>query len=295
MSGSMRAAAAADPGFRGIDPAALGQLVKQLNAADRAIQGWLNAHPPPPGVAAEGYHRAQDAGVWVSEQISMLTRRYNYAITHPDPVGGVTPAPAPPPRRAVPPAPAPGGGGAGVRPGRPPVRTPPPATPRGAGPIGHYPDRRAAQRAARSDALVIGRAVEHREPIPDEVWKRLKANADDPDYTETLYERLGPAGTADLIRRAAGNDARLKVIQDSIGVASHHADLDAAWIRALLAEADRDGTRAAAVQVLTHAGVSRRTQAALVRLGLLPAGPTAPAAPRGPVEAVPFGSQPARR
>lgn len=291
MSGSMRSGpAAGDPQFRGIDPAALGHLVKQMNAAGRAIQGWLNAHPPPPGVSTAGYHRAQEVDVWVTEQISMLTRRYNYAITHPDPAGGVTPTPAPPRRPRTPVSPSPGGGG-GVRPVTPPRRKQPPTTPKGAGPIGNFPTRKAAEKAARADALIINRAIKQGEPIPDEVWKRLKANADDPDYTETLIERLGPAGVADLLKRAAGNEARLDVIQEAIAVASHHANLNVAWIKALLAEAERNGTRAVTVQVLIQADMSRRTREALAKLGLLPQIPTVPSSEATPYG--PYGAKPA--
>lgn len=271
-SGSMRTGPAArDPEFRGIDPAALGHLLKQMNAANRAIQGWLNAHPPPPGVPAGGYQRAQDVSVWVSGQLSMLTRRHNYAITHPD-TGGGPAAPAPLP--AHPKVPRTGGTGGGGKVKVTPPPKSPHTTPKGAGyELGNFPDRKAAEKAARSDAIAVSRAVKDGKPIPADVWKRLKANADDPDYTETLVEKLGPAGTADLINRAAGDQARLKVIRETIGTASHHTNMNTAWLKALLAEADHDGTRAATIDLLIHADMSRRTKDALAKLGLLPKTP----------------------
>lgn len=278
MSGSMRTGPAAhDPEFRGIDPAALGHLLKQMNSANRAIQGWLNAHPPPPGVPATGYQRAQDVSVWVTEQLSMLTRRYNYAITHPDPGGGPS-TPAPMPSRPKTPRTGGQGTGGGVGSVAPPKRPPktPRTTPKGAGDIGHFPDRRTAEKAARADAIAVNRALKEHKPIPPDVWKRLKANADDPDYTETLIDRLGPGGIADLIKRAAGNEARLHVIQKALGTASHHLNMNAAWIKALLAEADLNGTRAVTIDLLLHADMSARTRAALAKLGLLPHVPTVP-------------------
>jgi hypothetical protein len=269
MSGSMRTGpAAGDPEFRGIDPVALGHVLKQMNAADRAIQGWLNAHPPPPGVSTQGYHRAQEVSVWVTEQLSMLTRRYNYAITHPDSGGGITPAPAPPQRPRTPSVPPARGGEEGITVAPPPRR---PTTPKGAGgELGNFPTRKAAEKAARADALAVGRAIKEGRPIPGDFWQRLKANADDPDYTETLYDRLGPAGTADLIKRAGGDEAKLKAIRESLGTASHHHTMNVAWIKAVLAEAERDGTTAVAISVLTQADMSQRTQDALAKLGLLP-------------------------
>ncbi|HEX2314758.1 MAG TPA: hypothetical protein VHJ17_13535 [Thermomonospora sp.] len=283
MSSSMRTGpAAADPQFRGIDPAALGHLLKQMSAADRAIQAWLAAHPPPPGVSAAGHRRAQEVSVWVTEQLSMLTRRYNFAITHPDPGGGVRPGPGAPPLPSTPPS---GGhGGPGGPRWSPPRPSPPPRQPRGLTPKGAGPDtgvfttRRDAQRAARLDAQVVRRNLDAGRELPDDVWRRLAANAHDPDYTEELYDRLGPAGVADLIAAAAGNADRLGALADSLGTASFHLGMNAAWIRAVLAEADRDGTRDVVLRVLLDADMSPRTDGALARLGLLPG--AAPAPPR---------------
>ncbi|REE99571.1 hypothetical protein [Thermomonospora umbrina] len=271
MSSSMRTGpAAADPEFRGIDPDALGHLLKQMSAADRAIQAWLTAHPPPPGVPTAGHRRAQEVSVWVMEQLSMLNRRYNYAITHPDPAGGVNTGPG---ARTGPSAPR--SGGPGDSGWRPPRGT----TPKGAGPdTGNFRNRKDAQRAARLDAFLIKRSLEDGKPIPGDVWQRLKENADDPDYTEELYDRLGPAGVADLIKRAAGDEARLKAIAESLGVASHHLGMNTAWLKALLAEADRDGTRDLVLRVLRDAEMSPRTDDALRRLGLPPAAPVPPRA-----------------
>ncbi|SEF48038.1 hypothetical protein SAMN04489712_101148 [Thermomonospora echinospora] len=281
MSASMRnGPAAGDPEFRGIDPDALGHLLKQMNAANRAIIGWLDAHPPPAGVPATGHQRAQEVSVWVAEQLGMLNRRYNYAITHPDTGGGIRTGPAVPPRPAIP-GTGGQGGGSGLGDGVAPPRSPR-TTPKGAGDdLGTFPNRQDAQKAARADAFVINRALKEGRPIPDEVWRRLGQHADDPDYTEELYDRLGPAGIADLIRRAAGDEARLRAISESLGTASFHLPMNAAWLKALLAEADRDGTRDITVRVLLDADMSRRTDDALARLGLLPGG-AAPQAPGGP-------------
>uniref|UniRef100_UPI001A954B5E hypothetical protein n=1 Tax=Actinomadura roseirufa TaxID=2094049 RepID=UPI001A954B5E len=98
MTAQMRTGPAArDPGFRGIDPPALNQVIKQLQDAQRAITAWLDGHRPPPGVPAGGYRQADQVAQWAADQLGMLTRRYNFAITHPDGGGGVqaTPAPAP--------------------------------------------------------------------------------------------------------------------------------------------------------------------------------------------------------
>jgi|GEM_PF-2525980 len=267
MSASMRGGPAArDPQFRGIDPDALGHLLKQMTAANRAIIGWLEAHPPPPGVPVSGHLRAQEVSVWVGEQLGMLHRRYNYAITHPDPAGGPRPVPAAPFAPGVPRA----NGGGGTA--EPPRRSP---TPRGAGDdIGLFPDRPSAQKAARADALAIERAIKGGGPIPQEVWRRLEQAADDPDYTEELYDRLGPAGVAELIKRAAGDEERLQALSRSLGTASFHLPMNTAWLKALLAEADRLGVRDIAVHVLSQAHFSPRTDAALDRLDLL--GPLAP-------------------
>ncbi|MGP4025219.1 hypothetical protein [Actinomadura sp. 3N407] len=294
MTAGMRTGPAArDPEFRGIDPPALNQVVKQLQDAQNAIQSWLNAHRPPPGVPAAGYRQADQVARWAAEQVGMLTRRYNYAVTHPAPGGGVEAPPAPAP------APAPGRpGGAPVgtpRPVTPPPRTtaprktappettpprtsppkvPPPGaspgrlTPSGAGDIGNFPNRQAAAKAAKGDALAAAASIQDGRPVPDSVWKHLKANADDPDYTGEMYERLGPAGASGLLEAADGDEAKLTVVRESLGVSSHHLTMDVRWLRAFLAEADRAGLRPVAVQVLTGADMSRRTREAIGKLDL---------------------------
>lgn len=273
MTAQMRTGPAArDPEFRGIDPPALDQVIRQLQDAQNAIQGWLNAHRPPPGVSAAGYRQADQVAQWAADQLGMLSRRYNYAVSHPSPGGGVAapPPPAPAPRPGGT-APAPVGTPRPVRPpspeAAPPKFTPEP-TPRGAGDIGNFPTRQAAAKAAKADALTVVAAVQDGRPVPDSVWKHLKANADDPDYTEKLYERLGPAAAADLLKAAGGDEARLEAVQESLGVASRRLAMDVTWLRAFLAEADREGVRPAAVQVLTGAAMSERTRAAAAKLDL---------------------------
>ncbi|MFC6883028.1 MULTISPECIES: hypothetical protein [Actinomadura] len=273
MTAQMRTGPAArDPNFRGIDPPALNQVIRQLQDANTAIKGWLNGHRPPPGVSSAGYRQADQVAQWAADQLGMLTRRYNYAVTHPDEGGGVD---------APPPAPAPGSGASGNGGGSGPARRPAPTaprprkqtprrepTPKGAGDLGNFPDRPAALKAARTDALAVVAAVQDRKAIPESVWKHLKANADDPDYTEKLYERLGPAASADLLKAARGDEARLKSVEESLGTASHHLTMDAKWLRAFLAEADRAGVRPVAVQVLNGAAMSDRTRDAIAGLHL---------------------------
>jgi hypothetical protein len=280
MAAQMRTGPAArDPEFRGIDPPALNQVIRQLQDAQNAIQGWLNGHRPPPGVSAAGYRQADEVARWAAEQLGMLTRRYNFAVTHPSPGGGVdvppAPAPAPSPRRT---------GGAPVGTPRPvkapPHRTPPAKavpqpTPHGAGDLGHFPDRPAAARAARADALAVTTSVQDGRPVPDSVWRHLKANAGDPDYTEKLYERLGPAGAAELLKAAQGDRARLTAVQQSLAMAGQTLPMDVKWLRAFLGEADRAGIRPVAVQVLLGADMSARTREAVARLDLHPSTATA--------------------
>ncbi|WP_030145007.1 hypothetical protein [Spirillospora albida] len=263
MTAQMRTGPAArDAEFRGIDPPALDRLIRQVQDAQNAIRAWLDGHRPPPGVPAAGYRQADQVGRWAADQLGMLMRRYNFAITHPD--GGAMdapPAPAPRPRT----------GGAPVRPSDPP-RTVAPAprrtTPRGAGDLGGFPDRPAAVKAARADALAVAAAIQDGRPVPESVWRHLGANAGDPDYTEKLYERLGPAATADLLKAAGGSEARLKVIEKSLATASHHMAMDVKWLRAFLAEADRAGVHPVAVQVLLGADLAPKVRAAVAKLEL---------------------------
>ncbi|GAA4094121.1 hypothetical protein [Actinomadura miaoliensis] len=295
MTAQMRTGPAArNADFRGIDPPALNQLLKQMQEAATAIRGWLNGHRPPPGVSAAGYRQADQVAQWTADQLGMLTRRYNYAVTHPDRGGGVQTPPAPSPApgpsggpgtgatRGVP-TPRGGagkggqpskGGGAPSRPFKPaPAKPPRNTTPNGAGDIGNFPTREAAAKAARADALAVSAALKDHKPVPDQVWKHLKANADDPDYTEKLYERLGPAGVAALLQAADGNKTRLGFVQESLGTASHHLTMDVTWLRTLLEEAESREVRSVAVQVLTGADMSQKARDALAKLGLH--GPTA--------------------
>ncbi|MFC5754036.1 hypothetical protein [Actinomadura rugatobispora] len=277
MTAQMRTGPAArHADFRGIDPPALGQLIKQVQDANTAIRSWLNGHRPPPGVSAAGYRQAEQAAQWAADQLGMLTRRHAYAMTHPDGGGGVEvpPAPAPLPRTPGTGTPGPGGTPEPVRAQPPrgsgsPAR-PPSTTPNGAGDLGNFPTRQDAAKAAKADALAVAAAVQDRRPVPEQVWKHLKENAGDPDYTEKLYERLGPAAAADLLKAAAGDQARVGAVRESLGTASHHLTMDVRWLRAFLAEADRAGVHPVAVQVLTGADMSRRTREAIGKLDLQP-------------------------
>ena len=283
MTAQMRTGPAArHADFRGIDPPALNQLIRQVQDAHTAIRGWLNTHRPPPGVPATGYRQAEQAAQWAADQLGMLTRRYNYALTRTGGGRGVRTPPVPAPAPSPPGTGAPRPGGT-VGPAAPPRRTdradrpprpaepPPRTTPHGAGDLGGFATRQEAAKAARSDALAIAAAVQDRRPVSDQVWRRLTENADDPDYTETLYERLGPAGAADLLRAAGGDQARVGAVRESLGTASHLLAMDARWLRAFLAEAGRAGVHPVAVQVLAGADMSRRTREAIGRLDLRPA------------------------
>jgi hypothetical protein len=290
----MRAVARRDPNFRGIDPDALGELIKQVKDASTAITGWLNAHRPPPGVPTGGYRQAEQAEQWATEQLGMLARRRNYAITHAGRGGGVRP-PALPPRRhgtrggdaqAHVRRTGPGVDGAGHgggSDGAPEPRT----TPAGAGKeLGNYPTRQAAVKAARADAAAFERVAEGHGPVSADAWRRLRADAADPDYTEAFYARLGPAGTAGLIalavREQDGEAARLKAVEESLGTASHHVAMGETWLRELLAGAGRSGHRAEVVRILDAADLSARTDRVLARVGLLHAAPgDAPGAETG--------------
>ncbi|MCP2338416.1 hypothetical protein [Actinomadura rupiterrae] len=281
MTAEMRTGPASRDGdFRGIDPPALDQLLRQVQQANAAIRGWLAGHRPPPGVPATGYRQAEQVAQWASDQIGMLSRRYNFAITHPDTGGGVHAPPAPAP------APGPGssGGGGGTKgPGKvtPPRSHPRPhrTTPNGAGDLGKFRTPEAAAKAARSDAHAIRDALQHHRAVPPEAWKHLAEHAGDPDYTRELYERLGAKGAAELIKAAHGNAAHLKAIERSLGVASHHMTMNARWLDALLDESDRLGDHKAAVHVLTTADMSARTANALAKLGLHHVPAHAPHAP----------------
>jgi hypothetical protein len=265
--GTMRAGPARrDPDFRGIDTDALGHLIKQVKDATTAIKGWLNAHPLPPEVPRTGVRMATEVDLWASSQLGMLTRRRNYALTHPDRVHDVPKAERPRGGRT---ARSGGGGDNGKKSAPPAPRRPPRTTPSGAGPnLGNFPTQQAAARAAAADALAIKNAAQRHEPVPDATWRHLRANADDPDYTAALYTRLGPAGTAALVAAADHDSDHLKAISESLAVASHHAPIDEKWLRALLAEIDPE-FRADVVRVLRDADLSPKSAAALSRLGEL--------------------------
>ncbi len=247
MVTDMLSAARRDPNFRGIDPAALGQLVKQATAAGAAIRGWLGSHQPPPGVSGAGYTAAADVERWLSGQLGMLGRRLNFAVTHPD-TGGALPVPSPVHRL-----------GSTGKAGRTPRRFHR-ITPSGAGPsLGSYPTTGAAAKAARADALAILKAHQDHTPIPASVWHRLAADAKDPDYTTALIQRLGPKGVAELIAKAGHDPARLHVISQELGTASHHMTFDKAWLDALLAESAKLHDRTTAINVLDGAHLTARS------------------------------------
>ena len=251
MVTDMLSAARRDPNFRGIDPAALAQLVRQATAADNAIRGWLGSHQPPPGVSAAGYTAAADVERWLSGTLGMLSRRYNFAVTHPDSGAGL---PIPPPIHRL---------GKTTKTSPRPIHGPRKIhriTPSGAGPsLGSYPTTGAAAKVARADALAILKAGKDHTAIPATVWHHLTADAKDPDYTTALYRRLGPVGTAELIAAAGHDKARLHVISQTLGTASHHTTFDKKWFDALLAESAKLHDRDVAVSVLTGAHFTGRS------------------------------------
>ncbi len=268
---SLRAAASRDEGFLGLDIIAMAHLIQQMNTASDAISGWLRTNAAlPPGVPRTGLRQAAAVETWVNGQPGMLSRRRNYAVTHLGATGGHSMP------RAGHPMPHSGGhlmphsgGGLGRRRGTTPV---------GAGHhIGHFPDVRAAMRAGAADAAAVRKAGH----IPPAVWKRLQADTDDPDYAHGLYERLGPTGTARLIKAALADKDHLKAVETSLGVASHQMLMDERLLRALLDEAAREGIRGDAVRVLARAGLDHRAKVALAHIGLthLAAPPSPPDAP----------------
>lgn len=251
---SLRAASARDDGFLGLDIIAMAHLIQQMNTASDAISNWLRTNATlPPSVPRTGLRQAAAVETWVNGQPGMLSRRRNYAVTH---LGGGG--------RAMPHA---GSGGLG--------RQEHTTTPVGAGHhAGHFPDVRSAMRAGASDAATVRKAVDGHHRIPPEVWKRLEANADDPDYAHGLYKRLGPAGAAELIKAALNDKDHLKAVETSLGAASHQMVMDEPWLRGLLDEAAREGIRADAVRVLGLAGLNHRTKVALAHLVPPPDRPT---------------------
>jgi len=238
--------ASRDSQFRGIDTDALAQLIQQMRAASAAVNGWLSAHPPPAGVSSPGYRQAASVDNWVMRELGMLTRRRNFALTHRDQPTVVAPAPVakprPMPRQTPKPVP---------KPKFPkPKAKPRHLVPSGAGEIGDYPTSQAAAKAAASDALAIRTAQQSGRPVPDEVWKNIAPHSHDPEYTAALYKRLGPEAVARLIKEAGANKAEIKAIIESVAAADHLLHMDAKWIAALLAEADRLNNRSHVLQVL---------------------------------------------
>jgi hypothetical protein len=244
----LRAAAARDKDFIGVDIDAMARLIHQMNGASDAISAWLRANGAlPPGVPRTGLRQAAAVRAWAGEQSGMLTRRRNYAITHLGQGGH--------------PMPHVSAGGLG----RSPRRT----TAAGAGRhVGDFPDAHAATRAGAADATAVRAAIESGRPVPAKVWQRLADDADDPDYARGLYDRLGPAGTARLIRAAAADEDHLAAVRTSLGVASHHLAMNEKWLRDLLDAALRDGVRDDAVRLLAGAGLAHRSKVALGHLGL---------------------------
>jgi hypothetical protein len=249
-SHGLRATAARDKDFTGIDTAAMAELIRQMTKASASITGWLRANAAlPAGVARTGLHEATAVEAWVRDQPGMLTRRRDYAVAH---LGG--------PAAGLPHVTA-GGLGAAAR----------HTTAAGAGHrVGHFPDARAALRAGTADADAVRAAAADGRPVPAAVWGRLEADAGDPDYDRGLYERLGPAGTARLIKAALADDAHAAAVRVSLGVASRHLDFDRRWLRALLAEAGREGVHDDAVRLLRQTDLDARARAALGHLGAAP-------------------------
>ncbi|MEV5752856.1 hypothetical protein AB0L00_34005 [Actinoallomurus sp. NPDC052308] len=244
----LRASAARDKNFVGIDTAAMARLIQQMTSASNAITAWLRTNAAlPPSVPRTGLHQAAAVESWARAQPGMLSRRRSYAIAH------LSKGAADMPRV--------GTGHLGDRSGG--------TTTAGAGhSVGHFPDAHAATRAGSADAAAIHAALAAGRPIPVAVWKRLTADADDPDYAKGLYARLGPAGAADLIGAALGRQARLAAVRESLGLASHHLRMSEKWLRELLEEATRKGVHDDAVRLLEHAGLDRRAKVALGHIGL---------------------------
>ena len=240
MSGqeSLRAAASRDEGFLGLDIIAMAHLIQQMNSAGDAISAWLRTNATlPPSVPRTGLRQAAAVQTWVNGQPGMLSRRRNYAVTHLGANG-----------RSIP------------HPGAPKAM---PTTHAGAGHhVGTFPDVRSAMRAGAKDAA----SVQNAHAVPDEVWKRLLANADDPDYAHGLYRH--PAAAVAIIKGALKDRDHLKAVETSLGVASHQMAMNERWLRPLLDDADREGIRDDVVHVLARAGLDHRAKVALGHIGL---------------------------
>lgn len=246
---SLRAAAARDKSFLGVDIVAMAHLIQQMNTASEAISGWLRTNGTlPPSVPRTGVRQAAAVQTWVNGQTGMLTRRRNYAVTHLGKGGSHTM-----PRADT--------GGLGRRRSH--------ITSTGAGRrVGHFPDVRTATRAGGTDGAAIQKAVKARQPIPAQVWRRLLANADDPDYAKGLYARLGPVGTADLIKMSLPDKDHRRAVETSLGIASHQMVMNERWLRQMLDESARTGVRDDAVRLLARADLDTRARVALGHIGL---------------------------
>ncbi|GAB3982549.1 hypothetical protein GCM10029978_086550 [Actinoallomurus acanthiterrae] len=79
----LRASAARDKDFVGIDTAAMAQLIQQMTSASNAITAWLRTNAAlPPSVPRTGLRQAAAVESWVSAQPGMLGRRRAYADAH---------------------------------------------------------------------------------------------------------------------------------------------------------------------------------------------------------------------
>ncbi|MFL6054583.1 MAG: hypothetical protein ACJ72W_16935 [Actinoallomurus sp.] len=244
----LRAAAARDKDFVGIDTTAMARLIEQMTSASNAITAWLRTNAAlPPSVARTGLRQAAAVESWARAQPGMLSRRRAYAIAH------LSTGAADMPRVSA--------GRLAGHPSR--------STAAGAGhTVGHFPNAHAATGAGAADATAIQGVFREHRPVPASVWKRLAVNADDPDYAKGLYARLGPAGAAGLTGAALRHEARLAAVRESLGLASHHLRMDEKWLRALLDEATRKGVHDDVVGVLEHAAFDRRAKVALGHIGL---------------------------
>lgn len=257
---SLRAAAARDKDFVGVDIAAIAQLIHQMGGASNAISAWLRTNGAlPPAVPRTGLRQASAVSTWINAQCGMLTRRRNYAVTHLGQGGHDMPRVS--------------AGGLG--------RSARGTTSVGAGrDVGNFPDVHTAMKAGSADAVTIRKAAEDPHAVPAEVWRRLAANADDPDYAHGLYDRLGPAGTAQLIKVARSDKDHRAAVCISLGVASHHMTMNEKWLRETLDAALRDDARDDAVRILAQAGLGHRAKVALGHLGLMEMEDADPAAVR---------------
>ncbi|GAB3668852.1 hypothetical protein GCM10027589_35660 [Actinocorallia lasiicapitis] len=247
--GTMRTLANRDANFRGIDTDALAHLIQQMRTASASIEQWLSAHPAPPGVSGTGYRQAVAAQRWIEDQIGMLTRRRIYALTHQDNPDIVAAAPP------VKSKPVPTFKEASIPPSELGI---PAESDLNVNEQGQFQDVGTATSTGSADATAIRRAVEAKEPIPNEVWQRIQAHAKDPNYAAALYARLGPEGTARLIDAAQGDKARLEALITSLTIADNKVRFDNAWLASVLAEADRLGAGSTAREIFSATPLAPR-------------------------------------